>query len=199
MKQVFFILLSVIILASCNSKEKELSKENGILINEIAAKDSMLNDFINSMVIINDNIEKIKEKEQIIAVNAQDANGDNKKSKADKINSDIQAIYDLMVINKERILKLEKQLNTLGNKNSKFKKLISSLNKQLKEKGIEIIQLREQLASKDFKIKELNFTIEGMSHALDSIRNLNKTAMEALSEADKKINAVYYAFGTKKS
>ena len=80
----------------------------------------------------------------------------------EKINADVQLIYELMLENKEKIDNLEKKLKKEGAQNNNLKKIIDRLNAQMKEKSLEIIQLNKALEGKNIEIEGLSFKIEGL-------------------------------------
>lgn len=197
MKKILLPLLIVLAVACNGPSKKELTQEKDSLINVAAEQDKITNELVNSLVAIDENLQHIKEKEKLIGVNMGTPEGNTQNIK-DKINNDIQDIYTLMLANKERIADLEQKIKKSGSKNKNLTSLVSRLNRQLKEKSIEIIELNEQLSKQNFEISSLNFTVEGMEQVIDSIRNLNKDTKAVLDSTTLQLNAAYYAFGTKK-
>ncbi len=190
------VLLATVISCSGPTK-KELKQENDSLLVESAEKDKAMNELLTSLVEIDDNLQAIKEKEHLISVNMATPEG-NSQSTKERINNDIQDIYDLMLANKQKIADLEYKIKKSGGENKNLSNLVSNLNRQLKDKSTEIIELREQLSSKNIEIASLNFTVEGMGQVLDSIRSVNANTNAILDSATIELNTAYYAFGTKK-
>ena len=199
MKKIFFSIVLTVSFIACNSPSstKKLTQQNDSLLIANAEKDKYLNELAGSLVAIDENIQAIKEKENLIQVNLStpEANADQIQ---DKINSDIQDIYNLMLANKERIAELEQQIKRSGTDNKNLTNLVSRLNKQLKDKSVEIIELRELLNTKNIEIASLNFTVEGMSQVIDSIRSKNERTQAVLDSTTQELYSGYYAFGTKK-
>jgi transposase len=161
-----------------------------------AEKDRQLNEFVNALVEIDQNLAQIKEKENLITLNAGEAQSSEKIQ--DQINRDIKMIYDLMVQNQEKIAQLEKQLRSSNNENANMKKLIASLNEQLKEKTAEIMLLNEQLKEKDYKIADLNFAVLGLNQSLDSLKTVQTNTSQKLDETTTELFTAFYAIGTSK-
>lgn len=188
-------LLSV--LASCSGPSStELKQKNDSLILALAEKDRSQNELVNSLVEIDENLSQIKEKENIIALNAAEASAN--PDMKDRINKDIKLIYDLMVQNQEKIAKLEKQLKSTNVDNANMKKLIASLNDQIREKTEEIIRLNEQLKEKNIEIEGLNLTMGGIRSSLDSVSTVSRQTSEKLDQTTTELNAAYYVIGTSK-
>lgn len=196
-KKVILPLLVIAISACTGSKQEKLEQQNDSLVSVAIEQQQITNDLVNTLVQIDDNLQEIKAKENLIEVNmssSEDATPDIQK----RINQDIQDIYNLMLANKEKISELEQKLNTTSKDNKNLNSLVSRLNRQLKEKSVEIIELKEQLSTKNFEIASLNFTVEGMSDVIDSIRTSNKNTQATLDSTTVELYAAYYAFGTKK-
>ncbi len=199
MKKIIFSLLLVASIVACNgpSSTKKLTEQKDSLVVANAEKDKILNDLASSLVAIDENLQAIKEKENLIEVNMSTPEGSSEVLQ-DKINNDIQDIYNLMLANKEKIAELEQQIKKSGSDNKNLTNLVSRLNKQLKEKSNEIIKLNELLNNKNIEIASLNFTVEGMSQVIDSIRKSNEDTQAVLDSTTIELYAGYYAFGTKK-
>jgi len=200
MKKIIFLLfVAASIIVACNgpNSSKKLTEQKDSLLVANAEKDKVLNDLASSLVAIDENLQAIKEKENLIQVNMTTPEG-NSEQLQDKINNDIQDIYNLMLANKERIAELEQQIKKSSSDNKNLTNLVSRLNKQLKEKSDEIIKLNEMLNNKNIEIASLNFTVEGMTQVIDSIRRTNARTQAVLDSTTIELNVAYYAFGTKK-
>ena len=127
MKTLKLFLVGAVISASslftisCGGSEKEanpladsLSNVNGELSGQLSEKEIALQEFVNSFNEIQENLKAIKEKEKIVTASSQ--SGD-VKSKEETIKEDIQAIYDLLAKNKNRIGSLSKKLKDSKSKN----------------------------------------------------------------------------------
>lgn len=182
------ISASSLFTTSCGSSEKEanpladsLSAVNGELNGQLTEKEQALQEFVNSFNEIQENLNAIKEKEKIVSANSQ--SGD-VKSKEETIKEDIQAIYDLMSKNKNRINSLSKKLKNANSKIKGLEEMIASLQAQIDAKDGEISDLKSQLEAKNIELSNIVMTLENI---------------EAESEAKtEKMNTVFYAFGTSK-
>ncbi len=197
MKRIILPMLLFAMVACSGPTKQKLVQEKDSLLMAQAEQDKMMNELVNSLVAIDENLQAIKEKENLIEVNMGSPEGNNGNVQ-DKINNDIQDIYNLMLANKNRIAELEQKIKESGSSNQKLNNLVAGLNRQLKEKSVEIIQLREELSNKNIQINSLNFTLEGMSHVIDSIRNINHDTQAILDSTTTELYTAFYAFGTKK-
>jgi len=199
MKKILFLVVIPALLSSCiGSGSSDMKKQNDSLYMVTIEKDRQMNDLIGTLVEIDDNLQQIKEKENIIALNARSNDNVSPATMKETINNDIKAIYELMLKNKEKIAELEKNIGLNDKNNAALKKLVERLNKQLKDKTLEIVQLREDLKQKDIVIADLNFTVEGLELALDSIHAKALAVDRKLKETTEELYRGYYVFGTKK-
>lgn len=173
---------------SCGDKEKEanpladsLQSVNGDLNGKLSEKEAAMQEFISSFNEIQENLNAIKEKEKIVS-NAS-SQGD-VKSKEDQIKEDIQAIYDLMSKNKNRISSLSKKLK----------------NSNLRLEGLEkmIENLQNSINLKDNEIADLKTKMEGLNIELSNLTtNYQEVEQEVVAKTEE-INTAYYAIGTSK-
>ena len=197
-KKLFLPLVLVLVFSACNrAKQEKLERQNDSLVSVAIEQQQLTNDLVSTLVAIDENLQEIKAKENLIQVNMGNPESSSV-SVQDRINNDIQDIYNLMLANKEKIADLEQKLKSTGSENKNLNSLVARLNRQLKEKSIEIIGLKEELATKDIEIASLNFTVEGMSEVIDSIRTANRNTKAALDSTTLELYTAYYAFGTKK-
>ncbi len=199
MRKLIFLAFIGIIAFSCSNggSSSDMKQQNDSLRMANADLEKISNELSTSLLAIDDNLQEIKRKENLISVNMNSPES-NSEEIQDKINKDIKAIHDLMMANKEHIAELEKQLNSNSAANSQLKSVVDRLNRQLKEKSVEIIQLKQQLDQKDIKIASLNFTVEGLEEILDSLHKTNADVKSRLDSTTKELYSAYYTFGTKK-
>ncbi len=194
MKNLKLILVGVCLSAStlfttsCGSEEKNenpladsLSMVNDGLNGKLTEKEVAIQEFITSFNEIQDNLTAIKEKEKIVS-NAS-ASGD-VKSKEGQIKEDIQAIYDLLAKNKNRIGSLSSKLKKAKSKISGLEEMIATLQAQIDSKDGEINDLKAQLEGKNIELSNIVMNLEAAE-----TENTVKT---------EKLNTAYYAFGTSK-
>lgn len=193
MKKLFLSLLFtsfISFLLSCgNGKEDavvtyedSLKNINQNLSGQVVAKDSAIFGFIRAFNEIQDNLDVIKDKEKLLTTSSQ--TGELDQNQKDKIITDIQAIYDLMVNNKKKLGSMNKKLKKANLKIAEFEQMIERLNNQIAEKDIEISELKSQLEKLNVELTEVAMNYEA--------------AQQMLEETTDKLHKAYYAFGTSK-
>src|SRR3990172_1702572 len=165
-----------------NPYEDSLKNVNNNLSGQVVAKDSAIFGFIRAFNEIQDNLDVIKEKEKLLTTSSQ--TGELDQNQKDKIIADIQAIYDLMVKNKQKLSSMNKKLKKANLRISEFETMIERLNNQIAEKDVEISELKNQLEKLNIELSEVALNYEA--------------AQEMLEEKTDKLNKAFYAFGTSK-
>jgi len=191
MKNLIFIF-SALLFTMCNiapQKDSDMQVKNDSLERLVIKKDSAIYAIIGTFNAIESNLETIKSKEKIISLTLNDI--ENRKSREEKINDDINLIYELMQENKEKVNKLEQQLKNAYIKNNDLQKTIQNLQAKLAEKNAEIIQLRQHLLDQNLHIDELNY-------ALDTLSFDNEVKTAIIEAQDESLNKAYYIFGSEK-
>ena len=180
--------LSSLNFTSCGDKEPEpnpladsLQKENSNLGGKLNEKEAALQEFIGAFNEIQDNLNEIKKKEKIVS---SASNQGDVKNKETQIKEDIQAIYDLMSKNKNRIGALTKKLKNANLKLEGMEKMIENLQATINLKDGEIADLKT-------KIESLNIELSNL--------NTNYVAVETESaQKTDELNTTFYAIGTSK-
>jgi DNA repair exonuclease SbcCD ATPase subunit len=188
MKKILILLLVVPFWFSCQNDKPETDPVKDSLTNETnklsginSSQAASLDSFFRAMNDIQSNLDEIKKKEKMISKDT--ASGD-VSGRKQQITNDIQAIYDMMVLNKQRLATAKKNL-----KNS---------NLQIASMQTTIDNLTVQLAEKEQEVTDLKNNLEKMNLELS---NLSMNYSELQTESDAKtvvINTAYYAFGTSK-
>jgi len=173
---------------SCGSGEKEanpladsLKNVNSNLSGQLNDKELALQEFVMAFNEIQENLNTIKEKEKVVTTASM--KGD-VMSKQDQIKEDIQAIYDLMGKNKNRINTLSKKLKESNLKIEGLYEMIENLQKSLNLKDEEIEELKS-------KIESLHIELSSLQTNYKDLQGENDVKTTSLKTA-------YYAFGTNK-
>lgn len=198
MKKLALLLMIVPLFWQCTTgpSKTELRQMNDSLLMATAQKEIQMNQLVGTLADIEENLRLIKEKEQIISLQAE--SGDVRGRAGEQINQDIQLIYDMMVQNKNRIQELEQQMKKSGVDNQRLNRLITGLNEQLRERTEEVVRLQELLAQRDLQIGQLNTEIRGLSDEMDAIRKEQDATRRQLDSTTDLYNTAWFAIGTRR-
>lgn len=198
MKRIFFVIALLGVLASCNDAELEKRQATIDSLKSVTQdNDGTINDLFESFNSIEENLELIKEKENIIRLNSSSESGVEEDMKT-RINEDINSIYDLMLKNKQELKSVQNKMRRSGIKVQELDKMVSSLSKQMESKGNEIDRLSEKLKQMDIEVGELKTEVVDLNENIDSLSNENTIKEDIIEGQIEALNTAYYSVGTKK-
>ncbi len=193
----YLILLTLPALFSCNDENKKqtaladsLKNVNAGIKSELVDKENLLNskeaamaEFVRSFNEIEKNLNEIKEKEKIISTSS--SGKEINKSSKEQIIADIQAIYDLLDKNKQKVYSLNKKFKNSNLKIEELELAMRNLSNQSYEKEVDISGLKNRL-------ENLNIDFASLKERYDE-------EMQLSAEKTEQLNTAYYAIGTKKN
>ncbi len=192
MKKLIAAVLVAFMFSMCTMNKKaelELTTKNDSLERLVNEKDSAIYAVIGTFNDIENNLQAIKDKEHIIASTASDV--EDQRTREQKINEDINMIYDLMKENREKVSQLRYQLKKAHIKNKDLQNTIVNLQTKLAEKNAEILELRKNLLDMNLKIDELTYS-------LDTLTFDNEVKSAIIKAQDESLNTAYFLFGSQK-
>lgn len=193
---ILSLALIPFIFASCENKEQtakinQLQQEQSQLINDAKTKDSLINDFMQTLNEIEANLAEIKTTEKLIS--KETTSGTELSSSArQRVNEDIRLINGLISENKQKIAALNHQLKKSNLKIAEFEKMVEATNQQLALRVHEIDSLKSELSSRNFTIAVLNDTISQMT-------NRTKNLSSQITQKTNELNTAYYIVGNRKA
>ena len=183
-KYILIISLVSFLAFGCNQKEIDrLEKQNRELAESNHAQDSLLNDFMGAFNSFEENLQIVKEKENLIAEGSSDP--ELRVDGKEKIIQDIQAINDLLDQNRQIIAELNDKLSRAEGKTGEFRRMVSALKKQLEEKDGEINGLKEELVAMNFTVESLNSNrIDTLSYSNAQLAQVTESQTWRIAEQD---------------
>lgn len=194
MKKVFITLIATVLLTSCGYQAKQEKMQNTIdSLQQAATEKDETMDLLNStMRDIQNNLQAIKEKENIINnINNNDA------TSKDQMKADIESIYQLLLQNKDKVASLQSQLKKQKNKNKEYEGIISLLETQITQQNEQISKLTATLEEKDIEIGFLNNAVIRLSSSVDSLATAKAKTDSQLQEATDNLQAGFYIVASK--
>lgn len=199
MKRILLMaaLVAPMAITSCNNAElQRLQEQNDSLRSAVTAGGIKIDDYFAAFNSIQENLNLIKEKEQIISLKT--SNGEVDEGSADQINEDILSIYELMLKNKQTIKDLNAKLQKVGLQNSEMAKTVKLLTSQIESKDKEINTLKDQLSKLNLDVESLNAQVDSLGSNLQSSIEQNEALTEVVASQDAALNTVNYVIGSKK-
>lgn len=195
-----------VLFSSCNKEKLEqLQSQNQSLTTEKVRQDSILNDLLGTLNQFEDNLADIKKRENLVsaAASGEVELGEGGK---EQILQDIQMINQLMADNRQIIADLTTQLEASEGQSSQLRRAVSRLKSQLEERDTEITGLKDQMATLNMTVEELNGRIDTLSQVNTTLATLREaqttrieeqeaeleTQSEKIAAQTEALNTVYY-------
>ena len=188
--------LAVFVMASCNQREEQLEQEVATLNEELEQlrlesqeKEENIKMFFESMEQIRENLNEIKVKQNLITeeTRGQDQVGQDVRK---QIESDLEAISNLMEDNRRRLADLNRQLRNSNVKITEFENMVASLTSEIEEKNVEISTLRDNL-------NELNISNMALAETIEKLEEEKAENLQIIEEKTEQLNTAYFTYGTR--
>ena len=200
MKRILYFLAFVVILTtSCgrhSADYQRLQAQNDSLMNSKVKLQHEVDDYFEAMNQIEQNIEKIKETQNIIS--SQPVGQEMTDDVRSKINEDMTYLFDMLKSNKEELVRLKSKLKKSAFKSTQLEQTIIKLTKSLEEQTNKVVLLQGELSKKDSLIVKLDTAIMKMGKDIEELKVDNKVKESKIKEQDESIHTAWYAFGTVK-
>ena len=154
------------------------------LINQ---RDSLIADWIYTFNEIQENVNLIRGKQQMLEVKSNSIEFSTDKKK--EIIADLKYINTLVESNKKKIRYLNERLKNSGVKIAALEENIKELQNTMELRDSSINELKSKLAEKNFQMAQMNEVITGMMDELNG-----KTSL--IDKQTKELNKAYVAAGT---
>lgn len=197
----YLVLLLIPVLFACGREAKKeaeaLKARTDSLMAQTAQKDEAINEFIRSVNEVQQMLDTIKMKENLINVTTQQA-GELQVSAKDQIKNDITSIYGLLLKNKHQLDVLTRQLKASGMKVTELQVLVARLTKDIAEKNKEIEALKDRLAKMDIVVETANLKLDTLTNIVKDQNQQINNQTQTISDQDVALNTAYYIIGTSK-
>jgi hypothetical protein len=193
MKTQGFIFIAMLAIVACNStsteevqKIKSLAQQDSIKAIQANQKDSLITAYLTDLNDIQENLDRIKQREKIITMKSPEMNSGDPNNKQAVV-AEIKELDDWIVANDKKINRLQRNLKSMNAKNSKLESLVEHLTQEVTEKDEEIAQLQGKLGKANDSLRFLTVQLN------DSITTIKKQRADIAL-----LNTVYYITGTMK-
>jgi len=203
MRNILFIsslsmAVAATFLVGCGGEEKEPpTREHQDLQYAAEQKDKDIEQFIRSMLKIQNNLDSIKELEKIVTLN-RPSGKEGAQSMDEKIMDDIKLLYLKMEQNKLIIAKMEKDLKNSSIYNAQLVKMVERLKKDLSAKEEEIVKLKDELAKLKIYIDELIADVDKLALEKEGLEETVVKKEEEIAAKDDEMHTAYWIVGTAK-
>lgn len=181
-------MAAMVAIAACNSSTKEdvekiknLAVQDSLKAVQANQKDSLIGTYLNDLNEIQDNLDRIKQREKIITMKPAEMNSDDKQNAV----AEIKELDDWIVANDRKMYNLQRSIKSLDKKNTALENLVMHLTDEMTEKDQEIAGLQARLGNTGDSLRLVTARFN------DSIGVIKKQRAEIAE-----LNTVYYITGT---
>jgi len=157
--------------------------------NQLTARDSVLNEWVLTFDQIEKDMAKIKQKENLITLEASDAEFST--DKRQQILEDIRYINTLLDQNKKKIAQLSAQLKNSGIEIKSLQDKIAGLEISMMQRDTAIAELKTALVNKDFEVGQLNTQMTELQMTIAQ-------QDEKITDQTAEMNKAFLVYGTYK-
>lgn len=174
-------------------QEKQLAlmeNERGTFNEMLSVRDSTLNDWLQTFTQIENDLNALKQKENLITIRNSD-NVEFTLTRREQILGDIKSISLRLDENRKKLASLNSQLKNSGREIKGLREMIAGLEARIEGHEKEIAALEQSVTEKDLKIGELN-TLTA------DLQNTVTAREEAITTQQAEMNRAYIASGSYK-
>lgn len=187
------IITGASIVSSCKDYKPEMEQammqRDSILMMSMA-KDSSINEFLNTLTTIETNLDSITRSQNAISMETE-GKTEFSQDIRERIYQNIDLINRLLESNKEMMSGLQEKLRKNNYTISSLREMVAKLEADLINKDAQIADLNKQLT-------DLRLVVDGLNLALDSMSRQNMTKEQIIADQTGKLNTAYYTMGTYK-
>lgn len=174
--------------AGCSNSDQvqkmtDLANKDSVLLVQANQKDSNIAAYISEVREIQENLDRIKQREKIISVTGPENN--------QTTVADIKELDEWIVANDKKMNILQGKLKKMTNKNADLQYLVTNLSQQIAVKDTEIAMLQTNLSKANSDLQTVNASFN------DSIVVINVERAQVADLTTEK-NMVFYTSGTMK-
>lgn len=170
-----------------SDSEKAALAENARLQEEVQSRDSLISDMTRSFGDIEQNLALIEDREKLLPADEGSLTTDQRA----RIMRDIQLMNSLMQESRDKVAELTRKLDKSKVESGSLRKKLKALDVELASRDSAIIQMKEELLAKDFKIEEVNQRL--------TVFELEMAKREAtIEQLGNEMHTAWYAVGSSK-
>ncbi len=197
--KIYFLSFVVVFLTSCGYQSAEyraLKEQNDSLMRAKQSMQEEIDGYFSAMNQIEQNIEKIKNTENVISLQPVGEEIDN--DARIKINQDLTFLNEMLQANKDELARLKKLIKKSQFKSEELERTITRLTKALEDESSKVALLEAQIMEKDSLIAKLGGEVEALGNDVETLKTDNDSKQTKINEQDETIHTAWYVFGTRK-
>ncbi len=197
---VALLAVSAVVFITRENKHKD-QQAQAQLVNEnlngiIAHRDSVINDLVQTFNEIEEDMNVVREKENLLALSADDPEFTN--DVRERILSEIREMNRLLEENRAKVNELNKRLKQSGIEIAALKDKMASLEASISQRDSSIQVLKMELVNRDFQLAELNTVIDSLDMEVVAKTETIQEKEEVINLQEAELDKAYLASGNLK-
>lgn len=186
---IIIVPITVLFFGCGNNNRERLANQLDSLNKVTGERDSMINDFLVSFNEIENSLDSITQRQNIIMDDVK-SRTELKNTTRERINDNISEINKLMEKNRKWIESLTKNLRNTSSKYLELEKTLILMRDQLSRKDAELTSMNERLSLMSDSIIVLRTSV-------DTLTRVGLAQAQTISDQTKAIHTAYYIVGEK--
>jgi uncharacterized protein (DUF3084 family) len=197
---IVLLAVSVVVFVTRENELKEQQAE-AQLVNEnlsgvIAHRDSIINDLVQTFNEIEQDMNIVREKENLLAISTEDPEFTD--DVRDRILSDIREMNTLLEENRAKVKELNRRLKESGIQIEALKEKMALLEESLEQRDSSIQVLKMELVNRDFQLAEMNTVIDSLDTEVVEMGETLVQKEAVISQHEAELDKAFLASGTSK-
>jgi hypothetical protein len=172
---IVIIAIGILMKVQDEDKKKLIDQSIGLEM-ALTERDSAYNEVIDVMYAVEEQIERIKQREKLVSSLSEDGFTENRK---DGMVRDMRAIDSLIINTNRQVANLLSRLDNANMNLTSFKSRLQHLSKELEERKKSFEELRAELQKKDMELAKITFSVQNLE---DKVLAHEQTIEEQLQE-----------------
>ena len=187
-----------IVFTSCSDKKEreQLKQQAEMLEQKLHEKDSAFNEIMTVMSSVEDQIARIKEKENIVSLQSKGELSDSEKT---QMIHDMESIDMLIANSRQTIQNLSQKLDDANVSIKSFNNRVAELNKSLESRETSIAELKERLAQKDVQIASMDAELQDLNNHVGLQSETIDMQISKINDQEMILNKAYFVVAPEKN
>jgi len=164
-----------------------LESENINLMSEIEERDSLVDEWVYTLMNIEGDLMAMQEKESLLSESSTD--GELSTDLRDRIYEELESLNELLKENKKKLAALNRKLQNSGIRIASLEKKIGLLETTIVQRDSSISDLKAQLVEREYMLAKLNTEVEDLNTTVLAVT-------EKMKAQDDELNSAYVATGS---
>jgi predicted nucleic acid-binding Zn-ribbon protein len=191
---IVIIAIGILMKVQDEDKKKLIDQSIGLEM-ALTERDSAYNEVIDVMYAVEEQIERIKQREKLVSSLSEDGFTENRK---DGMVRDMRAIDSLIINTNRQVANLLSRLDNANMNLTSFKSRLQHLSKELEERKKSFEELRAELQKKDMELAKITFSVQNLEDKVLAHEQTIEEQLQEIFSIEQEMNKAFFAIDSKK-